>query len=769
MALFPLQPRQPLIALALSAGAGIVVGDLFPVHMLVALGASVLAAGLLIWRPRAGTCCALVAITFFTLHVIRHHNNAAMGLAKDLATGGQVMLARGIICTDPEPPKVWTRNVTARFRMKTESIEFRGARRPAAILMNVTWAGEMPARGDCVEIVGATQNLPPSRNPGQFDVAAYLRRQGVFSEIRARYGSDCRILSSGHGSRLQLFAARAREWTCRQLERDLEDAPEITGLVESMVLGMRADGLADVKELFQRTGTLHLFAVSGLNVAMLGALVWLVLKPLRLRRGAAIAIIIPILWAYALITGLSASCVRATIMGTALLIGYLVDRPPVIYNSLAAAGLAILAWDTNQLFSPGFQFSFALVWAISFLAQRIQRRIEPIGQPDPFLPRTLWTARQKLGSQLTTTIAATLGVTLAAWLGSLLFTAGYFHLFSLAAIGANLVAVPLAFSVLALGIFTVVASVIWPFAAVLSNNANWLCASLLLRAMEIFALIPGGNFYIEIPGISSRPECEITVFDFDSGGAAHVRCGAFDGLIDCGSEFRYEQTLLPYLRTRGINRLDSLILSHGDAQHIGGALSVLRDFAPRQIIDTPLADRSSTRRGLHAALAASGAGKSFARRGDRFVISPTTLLRVLYPPPGYQRSAADDKALVLRLECANARVLFMSDSGFATEQWLLKNEPDLAADIVVKGEHAKDHSGTVDFLAKVAPRAVICTAPEIGRGNAFLDAWSAEIEARGIVVFRQDQTGALQLAIQPNGEIFVRAYVNGQSFRSRAR
>src|SRR6185295_13541647 len=102
-----------------------------------------------------------------------------MTLAKDLATGGEVMKARGIICTDPEPPKVWTRNVTARFRIKTDRIELRGVEQSATMFLNVTWAGEMPKRGDCVEIVGAAQNLEPPRNPGQFDVAAYLRRQGV--------------------------------------------------------------------------------------------------------------------------------------------------------------------------------------------------------------------------------------------------------------------------------------------------------------------------------------------------------------------------------------------------------------------------------------------------------------------------------------------------------------------------------------------------------------------------------------------------------------
>ena len=768
MKLRPLQPRQPLIALALSAAGAITVADFFPLKVLPSVLLWVAAVTTLIWRPRMATCCACVAATFFALHSIRHYGSAAMTLAKELRAGPEVMRVRGIITTEPEAPKVWTRNVTARFRLKTESIEWRDLTRDIPLLLNVTWAGEMPKAGDRVEIVGAAQNIAARRNPGQFDLGNYLRRQGVCSEIRARYASDCLIVSRGHGSRLQAFAVKARAWICARLERDLEDAPVITSLIESMVLGLRDDSLADVKELFQRTGTLHLFAVSGLNVAMLAALVWLVLKPLRLRRAAAILAIIPVLWAYAVITGLSASCVRATIMGSALLLGYLVDRPPIIYNSLAAAGLLILGWDTNQLFSTGFQFSFALVWTIAFLAQRIQRGIEPLGQPDPFLPRALWTVRQKMGSHVTTALAATLGVTLAAWAGSLLFTAGYFHLFSIAAIGANLVAVPLAFAVLALGIFSVVASVVWPFGAVLSNNANWLCAHLLLRAMEMFALIPGGNFYVEMRPFDSRPDCEVMVFDLDTGGATHIRSGRFDALIDCGSAYRYEQAVLPYLRSRGTNALDALIVSHGDAQHIGGGLAALNDFRSARVIDSPMADRSSTRRSLHAALAKSRVGKSFARRGDRVAISPTTALRILFPPGGYQRPAADDKTLVLRLECGTTRILFMSDSGFATEQWLLRNEADLGADMVIKGQHSKDHSGTADFLAAVNPRAVICSAPEEGRGSGSLDEWCAQIEARGITVFRQDRTGAVHVTVG-RGEFVVRGFVNGQILRSRTR
>ena len=114
------------------------------------------------------------------------------------------------------------------------------------------------------------------------------------------------------------------------------------------------------------------------------------------------------------------------------------------------------------------------------------------------------------------------------------------------------------------------------------------------------------------------------------------------------------------------------------------------------------------------------------------------------------------------------RALFMSDSGFSTEQWLLENEPDLRSDVLVKGWHAKDLSGTADFLAKVQPRAVVCTAPAFGATVEALDQWSREAVARGIAVFRQDQCGAVRVHCRA-GQIEVRATANGQTFNSRAR
>ena len=766
MTLPELRPRLPFAGPAICAALGILAADRWPLPVLWPLAALAVLALAVLWRPSTPGCWLLAAVAFFTLHTLRHHGSAARELAREFAAGPRVARATGIVWSEPEPPSYWSRTVKWRFRMRLESLALSGRTRATDAVVNVEWAGAQPAYGDRVALLGSAENIEPVRNPGQFDYTRYQQRQGVHSAIAAAYATDCAILSHGHGNPAQTFAFQARRWIQSRLELGIGDSPEPSALIQSMVLGMRGETPDDVKELFQRTGTLHLFAVSGLNVAMLAAISLFVLKPLGLRRGAAIFLIIPILIAYALVTGLSASCVRATIMGSLLLAAHLFDRRPVAYNSLALAAFAILAWDTNQLFSPGFQFSFVLVLTIVFLAVKIQRRCERIGRPDPFLPRPLWSWRQRCSAACSQAFAAAMGVTVSAWVGSLFFTAGYFHLFSPSALFANLIAVPLAFAVLALGIGSILCAGVWTRGAVLFNNANWLAAKSLLWVVKMFAAMPGGHVFVEMPRLAPEPACEFTVLDVGGGGAVHLRSAGRDWLLDCGSAGSYGRTVLPYLRTRGVDWLDGLLLTHGDAQHIGGASAALHDFHPRTIADTALRDRSPTRRRLHGELARSGAGRALLWRGDFLHPSPTATLRVLYPPAGRIRPLADDKALVVQLTSGGVRVLFMSDSGFATEQWLLENEPDLRGDIVVKGHHSKDTPGGSDFLARVHPQAVVCSAPGFGAAPSALDAWQRAMTARGIAVFRQDRCGAVHAELR-DGTFELRGFADGQTFRGR--
>lgn len=764
-----MRPRQPFVGLAAAAVLGIVAADRWPVAFApVGIGLLIGAAALW-WRPRTLGCLAFTTAAFFGLHILRFHENPARDLAARLEAGPRVVHATGIVWNEPETPSSWAGGVTCFFRFKLESIDIAGGPMATGVVMNVNWAGAIPRYGDRLSLIGSAQNLGATRNPGQFDFTRYLQRQGIYSEIDVRFAGDGRVVGGGQGSRLQAFAFAARHWIQHQLERDLTEYPEISALIESMVLGLRGDTPRDARELFQRTGTMHLFAVSGLNVAMLAGIILVLLKSARISGAPAVAIAIPLLAFYALVTGLPASCVRATIMAGFILLAPIFDRQAVAFNSICASAFLILAWDTNQLFVPGFQFSYVLVLTIVLLARRIERWFAPFGMPDPFLPRLLWDRRQRAGARAWRLAAATLGVTLSAWIGSLAFTAGYFHLFSPAAILANLIAVPLAFIVLALGVGTLVVGPWWAAGGALLNNANWLAAKALLAVIRGFALIPGGHVYVELPRWHAPPACELTVFDVHGGGAIHLRAGARDWLLDCAGAGDYGSVVLPYLRSRGVNRLDGFLLTHGDAHHIGGALSVLGDLHPRSVIDSPLHDRSATRAVLHTTLASQQLGKAIYRRGDVIRVAPGAGLRVLFPPSGLVRSVVDDKAFVLQLESAGSRVLFMSDSGFSTEQWLLENEGDLQSDVIIKGHHTKDFSGMLEFIARVRPRAIICGQLERVRSPEALDEWEKSVSADGVAVFRQDRTGAVSVELREGGALEVRALLGGQTFRSRAR
>jgi ComEC/Rec2-related protein len=764
-----LRPRKPLLGIAIAAISGILLADAWPVPVQWAAGVAALFAVAAFLFPKSWVCFAFSGAVFFALHDVRHHHAAGNAIEVSLRGSKRPASATGIVWSEPVHFAGSRGEPRASFWLKIELLRLDGETIPYHRLCLLKWAGVAPSYGDQVTIEGSARALPEMTNPGQFDISEWLRRRGVRFEVAARNAGDCTITAHGRGSRAITFAIAARAWIQSNLELGLEGEPELTTLIESMVLGLRGETPPEMKGLFQKTGTLHLFAVSGLNVAMLAGIAWYLLKPLRFSRRAAVAIIIPLLCAYALVTGLSSSCVRATVMAAFILLGQFFERPAVPVNSLAAAAVAILAWDTNELFTPGFQLSFALVIFIMWLSAPIARRLEPFGQPDDFIPRELWSRAERGRAMLWAQFAKASGVTLSAWIGSFVFMAGYFHLISLVAIVANAIAVPLAFMVLALGLMSLLCGMLSAKLVVLVNHANWLTAKTLLASLALFSKAPGGYEYVEMPRFARTPMCEITSLEVGDGAAIHVRSGGGDWLVDCGGIRDYGHALLPYLRSRGVNRLDGLLLTHGDTAHIGAARSVFEDFHPRWIADTIYSDRSPSRRDIHARLAESGFGKRSLQRGDEIVLGGHAVMKVLFPPADIARSQADDKALVCRIEAAGRRVLLNSDAGFPTERWLMENEVDLRADVLVAGWHSRDISGTADFLARVRPIAAVCSSPPFGSPPERVSEWERNVRALGAEPIQQERSGAVRIELRDDGELVLRTFLGGQILHSRAR
>ena len=221
-----------------------------------------------------------------------------------------------------------------------------------------------------------------------------------------------------------------------------------------------------------------------------------------------------------------------------------------------------------------------------------------------------------------------------------------------------------------------------------------------------------------------------------------------------------------YLHWAGVNRLDGLLLTHGDALHLGGAAQLLDDFPRVHVLDNPTPDRSTIHRRLQHVFRERGIKPTALAAGDSVRLSREVAAHVLFPPRGFSSPITDNQAYVIRvLVGPAASILFMSDSGAETEHALLAQHSNFRSDTVVKGQHHSGVSGSEAFLDAVRPRLIIASSRDFPDHERISDAWAEDLPKRGIKLFRQDQTGAVTLRFGRGGWE-AQSYVTGEIFRS---
>jgi competence protein ComEC len=756
-------PRQPFVGLAAMAMIGIIAADFLPpltssVLNIIVVVTTLCALVLLRWPKPAGTY-VIVGAGFFLLHTFRTTNTEGEWIAAQLGNRARTVTVTGSVITEPKVAP----SGFATFLLKLESIEFEGRKEPTHAVWQVRWKGA-PRFGDEFRFFGTAEPIAPPRNPGEFDMRSYLARRDVRRLFFARYPENGTLIRHGGGNPILRWAQNSRAWMQDALCRGLENAPEVQNFLSGIVLGLRYQAPEDIEEPFQQTGTVHLFSVSGLHVAIVAALLWVVAAVAQLPRKWAAAIIIPLLFFYAAVTGLHVASMRAAVMAAIVVGGLLVERTVFVTNSLAAAAFFLFCWNTNELFSTGFQLSFAVVGAIVLLADPLFRFFQRWGGVDPFLPESLVRGPRRWLHSGYKWLCGGASVSLAAWIGSLPLILWYFHLVTPISLFANLVVVPIAFFVLAIALLSLLSTPLLPWLAVVFNNANWALATLVLATVHVFAQVPGGHFYVGEPG--KRLTAKITVLDVGAGAAIHLRTGRSNWLFDCGSQRSYERVVREYLHWAGVNRLSGLFLSHGDSLHIGGAMELLDDFRRVQVMDNPAPDRSSLHRRLQRLFQQRGIKPDNLAAGDSFRLSNEVTAHVLFPPRNFISPTSNDQAYVVQLIVAPATsILFMSDSGIKTEQALLASRSNLQSDIIIKGQHHSAESASEAFLDATRSRLIIATSRDFPHYERLSEQSVEALRNRGIKLFRQDETGAITLRFK-HDEWEAQSYVTGEIFRS---
>jgi ComEC/Rec2-related protein len=457
-------------------------------------------------------------------------------------------------------PKIDQLRSTQRFVALVSCID----NRPAKFQVFAESSGEPFLYGDRIISQGKFSLPSLPMNPGEFDFGAYLRRQNIYLNFRALRDVPAMVTARNQGNPFVAAALAARHRLAEVLQDGLQDDQEVAQTVQGMILGGRAETSPDLKRLFRDTGTIHLFAASGLQVSLFAGLTWSCIQYVRLpRRWIALAIV-PVVLTYCAITGFYPATVRATVMAILMSVGVSLERPVAMINSLCASGLLILAHDTQELFQTGFELSFAAVIAIMTTVRPLAHLLFRPFQVDPFLPIQLLDHWQRIWYRAMHQTCEVFSLSFVCWGATLPILILQEHHVSLIAIFANLVVVPLATAVMLLGVAAMLLSSLSRWITACLNNTSWLITKAILVILHGASLIPWQSVNVSASGLM-QPD-RVTALCEASGRVIHVHLKGQDWLINTGKLSQWRAITQPYLQSQGINRLGTLILSDAHAR-----------------------------------------------------------------------------------------------------------------------------------------------------------------------------------------------------------
>lgn len=611
------------------------------------------------------------------------------------------------------------------------------------LLVTLTDDTEYPV-GSVLSLSGTVYPIEEKRNPGQFDGKLYYGAKKIAGTV---YGENVHILT--------VHPSPVRE-SLLQLKKRLSDVYEsaadekTAGLLKSMILGDKSSLDAEIKELYQENGIAHVLAISGLHVSLLGLGLYRLL-----RRGTGYFLLagiptIVLLLAYGYLTGTSVSTVRAVVMCVLFILAEILGRTYDMLTGLALSGLLITVLMPLQLRQSAFYLSFGAVLAIALIA--------PVWK--------LYGIWQKKVGQSVGISLAILFVTFPALLDA-------FYQYPVYSILLNLLVIPLMTAIMAAGLFCGMAGMCWLPAG---KAGAWICSlifGIYENAGRWLLKLPGAVlvtgqperwkvvcYYMILTGnlmvwyrekhrkkYSSRPErfrpdrkalagslmalalgmmflCvrprnqmfEITMLDVGQGDSIFLKSpGGTTFLVDGGSSSVSSvgtYRILPFLKSKGYRKIDYVLISHMDKDHISGIMELAEDGTGIGTAVLPwVREKDDAYKNMEQILKDAGTKILYMGAGDRLA-SETMEVTCLWPEKGLPWEDRNELSMVIMAEYGDFQMLFTGDIGPRAEAALVKNGVLEDVEVLKTAHHGSRYSSSEAFLKEIKPEVslISCSA-----------------------------------------------------------
>ncbi|MGD7044039.1 DNA internalization-related competence protein ComEC/Rec2 [Jeotgalibacillus proteolyticus] len=609
---------------------------------------------------------------------------------------------------------------------------------------------------------GTLKPPSPARNPHSFDYQAYLKQQNIHWTFQIKElipDGPCYEVLLTPKEKIGFMRQRGIEHLKKIFPQDL--AP----LGEALIFGSRENMDDDLLESYQKIGVIHLLAISGMHVGMMTAIIWWLLLRAGLTREKARIIILIGLPFYALITGASPPVIRAVSMVLIVLLLSFITRKTPLLQALSVTFMIQLAINPMNLLQVGFQLSYAVSLTILLSAPRILAGASGV--------------------------LSILKVSVAAQIGAMSILLYHFHELSIAAFIVNVFYIPVFTIILLPGLFFLylvsfpapqfashvlqwaaegvlildfltlhLASL--PFASIVLGQPSpfliflYICLSLyFFYRMEIVQSLKPFIFLIlllSMDWLSSRFNPTGTVLFIDVGQGDSILIdlpwGQGTYLIDTGGAVQFENVdfsvgkdiVWPVLKGKGITSVDTIILTHGDWDHIGGTSDLADYISIHEVWITPSSYEKDTVKELLEELQKRSIGvvekkaaPSWEKGGNQF--------EIIYPFDAVYEGNND--SLVLWASIGGLTWFFAGDLETEGELDIIDHY-SMHADVLKVGHHGSKSSTADEFLTELSPEYAIISAGVNNRYNHPHHEVTERLKARRIKVLGTHTHGAIE-------------------------
>ncbi|MHC4403557.1 MAG: ComEC/Rec2 family competence protein [Planctomycetota bacterium] len=647
--------------------------------------------------------------------------------------------------------------------------------------------------GDRLQLFAHLSAPRGADNPGDFDYAAHHRADRTLSLLRSEWPECVSVLRHASAGDPARWIETVRSAGDRLLWEHLD--PRRAGLAAAVLLGAREEIGPDRVRAFMETGTVHLLAISGLHVGILAGVLFLAMRLMFVPQSRSAIVVAAATVLYTLLTDARPPAVRAMILVLALCASMILHRPRLAFNSLAAAGLVVLAVNPADLFRTGVHLSFicvaGLMWFLPgwFAATRRPPGLKRLLAENRSLP---WQAGVTVGSWAGRLAVASTVI----WLLTLPLVTARFHVVAPVAPALNVLLWPLMAGALFCGFGLLIFGWLVP---PLGTALGWGCdqsLGLLESCIRSARDLPFSHFWVPgpadwwlwgfygglgalaafpairpprrwlvalaagwiaaglLPSVlrGARDQLDCTFLSVGHGCAVIVELpGGKTVLYDAGhfgSPAGGARSVASSLWSRGITHLDAVVLSHCDADHYNMLPHVLERFSVGVVYVSPVMFQRRSRAidALEASIRTAKLPLREIFAGDRLEAGSGCLIEVRHPPRDRVLGGDNANSIVLAIEYLGRRILLTGDLEPPGLTDVLAEEP-WPCDVLLAPHHGAGKSNPPGLAAWSRPSWVVVS----GGLGSYQPGTTATYRAVGAEVLHTGEAGAVHCTIDAAG------------------